>query len=143
MADIIHQFPINAPVKRVFDAISTPAGLDSWWTLRSTGEPREGSEYQLYFGAGYEWRATATTVQSPHRFGLTMTAADDDWQNSKLAFELAENDRVTTVKFQHTGWPATNEHFSISSFCWAMYLRLLKRFVEAGEVVEYEKRLDV
>ena len=29
-----------------------------------------------------------------------------------------------------------------STFCWAMYLRLLKRFVEAGEVVPYAERLD-
>jgi hypothetical protein len=34
-------------------------------------------------------------------------------------------------------------HYRTSSFCWAMYLRLLKRYVEHGEVVPYEKRLDV
>jgi hypothetical protein len=30
-----------------------------------------------------------------------------------------------------------------SSYCWAMYLRLLRRNVEAGEVVPYAQRLDV
>jgi uncharacterized protein YndB with AHSA1/START domain len=44
MADIVHDFPIRATPKRVFDAVSTPVGLDAWWTLRSTGEPSEGTE---------------------------------------------------------------------------------------------------
>ena len=35
MADIIHYFPISAPRSQVFAAISTPEGLDTWWTKRS------------------------------------------------------------------------------------------------------------
>ena len=37
MPDIYHDFPIAADAQRVFDAISTPAGLDEWWTKRSKG----------------------------------------------------------------------------------------------------------
>src|SRR5712692_8038883 len=40
MADILHQFPIKGSAQRVFDAVSRPAGLDAWWTKRSSGEPR-------------------------------------------------------------------------------------------------------
>ncbi|MCH8956850.1 SRPBCC domain-containing protein, partial [candidate division KSB1 bacterium] len=36
-----------------------------------------------------------------------------------------------------------NEHYRVSCYCWAMYLRLLKRYVEHGETVPYEDRLDV
>jgi len=32
--------------------------------------------------------------------------------------------------------------FGTSCYCWAMYLRLLARHVERGEVVPYEARLD-
>jgi hypothetical protein len=31
----------------------------------------------------------------------------------------------------------------ISTYCWAMYLRILKRWLEFGEQVPYEKRLSV
>jgi hypothetical protein len=31
----------------------------------------------------------------------------------------------------------------VSCFCWAMYLRILRRHLEYGEEVEYERRLDV
>ena len=53
-----------------------------------------------------------------------------------------EKDGVTQVRFHHVGWPEPSEHYRISCFCWAMYLRLLKRYVEKGERVPYEARLD-
>jgi hypothetical protein len=34
------------------------------------------------------------------------------------------------------------ERYRISSNCWAMYLRILRRSLEHGESVPYEKRLD-
>ena len=60
MHEILHEFPIAASPARVFDAVSTPAGLDQWWTARSSGEAREGAEYQLWFGPEYDWRARVT-----------------------------------------------------------------------------------
>lgn len=50
---------------------------------------------------------------------------------------------MAEVLFYHTGWKEANAHYRISAFCWAMYLRLLKRYVESGERVRYEERLDV
>ena len=35
MADILHDVPIKVPIERVFDAVSTPEGLDVWWAERS------------------------------------------------------------------------------------------------------------
>ena len=32
MPDIHHDFPIGADPRRVFEALSSPAGLDQWWT---------------------------------------------------------------------------------------------------------------
>jgi hypothetical protein len=35
-----------------------------------------------------------------------------------------------------------NEHWRISCYWWAMYLRVLRRYLEHGESVAYEDRLD-
>jgi uncharacterized protein YndB with AHSA1/START domain len=40
MPEILHDFPINAPIERVFAAFSTPQGLNAWWTLHAADEPR-------------------------------------------------------------------------------------------------------
>ncbi len=80
MADIFHHFTINSSIEKVFVGISTPNGLDKWWTKYSTGNPGLDEKY---------------------------------------------------------------EHYKISCYCWAMYLRVIKRFIEYGEEVPYEKRLIV
>lgn len=143
MADIFHDFPINAPLERVFEAVTTPAGLDQWWTKTSTGEPAEGAEYRLDFGPGYEWRARVTRCTPNTEFELEMIDADGDWKGTRVGVRLEERDGKTWVQFRHQGWLSANEHYRISNCCWAMYLRILRRFLEHGENVAYEDRLDV
>jgi uncharacterized protein YndB with AHSA1/START domain len=140
MANIFHQFQIKASKQQVFQAIATPAGLDSWWTKRSSGHPSEGTTWQLWYGPEYDWRATVTRCVPDSEFELQLTDAMEDWVKTRVGFVLTENDGVTTVQFHHIGWTELSQHYCISSFCWAMYLRLLKRYVERGEVTPYEAR---
>ena len=143
MAEIFHDFPINRSAASVFQAVTTPAGLDSWWTKRSGGKPIAGTEYQLWFGPEYDWRAEVRNCITNREFELQLTQADDDWRGTRVRFHLDEKDGITHVHFHHLGWREANQHFRASSFCWAMYLRLLKRHVEHGERVPYEQRLEV
>ena len=147
MADIHQDFPIKASPQRVFEAISTPRGLDAWWTKRSKGKAAEGAEFELWFGPEYDWRAVVSKCAfppaSPAEFELRMTASDPDWTGTRVGFRLERQGERTWVRFHHTGWPQRNEHYRISCYCWAMYLRILRRYLEHGEQVEYEKRLDV
>lgn len=46
------------------------------------------------------------------------------------------------MKFHHVGWPEANDHYRTSCYCWAMYLRLLKRYVELGETVACATQLE-
>ena len=142
MADIINQFPIRASARRVFEAVSEPRGLDTWWTKHSSGQPFEGTEYRLEFGPGYDWRAIVSRAVPPTAFELTLTSAQADWQGTRVGFVLDEADGSTQVRFHYLGWPEPNEHYRVSCYCWAMYLRLLRRYAEHGEVVPYEGRLD-
>lgn len=143
MADIFHDFPIKAPLDRVFHAVSRPEGLDTWWTKRSAGTPREGAEYELGFGPEYDWRAKVTRYAPESEFEIEMVRADGDWLGTRVGFRLEPRDGLTWVRFHHTGWPSVNEHYRISCNCWAMYLRILRRSLEYGESVPYEARLDV
>ena len=143
MPDIFHNFPIQAPITRVFRAVSTPADLDEWWTAQCAGQPRLGAEYALGFGPGYDWRATVTRCTPDTDFELELTKADKEWQGTKVGFQLAPQGATTQVRFHHIGWPSDTEHYRISCYCWAMYLRVLRRFLEHGEKVPYAQRLDV
>jgi uncharacterized protein YndB with AHSA1/START domain len=142
MPDIFQHVPINASAQTVFDAVSSGTGLDAWWTERCSGRAEEGAEYKLGFGPGYDWLARVSRCIPNHEFELELISADEDWQGTRVGFLLDEGEGVTNVRFHHTGWPESNEHYRVSCYCWAMYLRLLRRYIEHGEKVPYEDRLD-
>ena len=143
MADILHDLTIEAPPDRVFDCFTTPGGLDVWWTKTSAGEARLGAEFSLFFGPEYDWRAKVTRCNPGREFELQMTRAHVDWLGTRVGVQLEKDgEGGTRVRFYHAGWPKDNEHWRISCYCWAMYLRLLRRYLEYGETVPYEHRLD-
>jgi hypothetical protein len=67
--------------------------------------------------------------------------ANPNWKGTRVGFCL-HGEQTTNVRFYHTGWPMANEHWRISCYCRAMYLRILRRYLEHGESVPYETRLD-
>jgi len=143
MADIIQEFPVKAPQQRVFEMFSLPKGLDAWWTKTSSGGPREGTDYSLHFGPGHDWRARVARCKPGWAFELLIIQAHEDWQNTRVGCELTPDAGLATrVRFYHLGWPQQNEHWRVSCHCWAMYLRLLRRHLEYGEFVPFEKRLE-
>jgi uncharacterized protein YndB with AHSA1/START domain len=143
MHDILQDFPIAADPARVYRAVSEPALLDEWWTLASAGTAAVGESYDLDFGPGYRWGAVVTKADPGTAFELRMTNADRDWMESVVGFTLEPSGQGTQVRFYHRGWPEANSHYRISCHCWAMYLRILRRHIEHGESVPYDKRLDV
>ena len=143
MADIFHYFPINASVDRVFETISTPDGLDKWWAKKTSGKVVVGETFHFFFEPDYNWTAVVSKCIPNQEFELTMENSDEDWKGSKVGFRLTDKNNVTEVHFYHTGWKEDNEHLRISNFCWAMYLRILKRNLEFGEFVKYADRLNV
>ncbi|MDH4472778.1 MAG: SRPBCC domain-containing protein [Fluviicola sp.] len=143
MADIFHYFPINVSIDSVFETISTPNGLDKWWAKTSSGKAAVGETFQFFFEPNYHWTAVVSKCIANNEFELTMQTSDEDWEGSKVGFRLTEKNGFTEVQFYHTNWKENNEHFRISNFCWAMYLRILKRNLEFGEFVPYADRLNV
>lgn len=141
MADILHDFYIKAGPVVVFKAISEPKGIDSWWSLECSGKPELGSEYRLYFGEPWDWRASVIALEPGRIFEWQITVAMDDWVGTRVGFELSPTEGGTKVRFHHRGWAEESEHFRISSYCWGTLLRLLKVYVETGAVMPHAARL--
>lgn len=143
MADIIQEFTVRTGPPRVFHAMATPQGLTHWWTLSSTGKPQQGGEYQLTFGADCAWRARVTRYEPDAGFELEMIEAHPDWMHTRVGCELKpEGKESTRVLFYHTGWASEGQHWRMSCYCWAMYLRIMRRHLEYGDSVPYDRRLD-
>jgi len=143
MPDVLHQFVIQASPDVVWPFFATGEGLAKWWTESSAGIAKAGEVWQLYFTPEYDWRARVTRCETNSAFELTMIEAMEDWLGTQVGVELRGGGGSTVIDFYHRGWAANTDHFRISSFCWATYLRLLKRHIEHGEFTPYGRRDDV
>jgi uncharacterized protein YndB with AHSA1/START domain len=143
MPDILHRFPVKAPAARVFAMFADPRLLNEWWTLDADGVAETGETYRFGFGPRYQWQGLLAACDPDHWIEWEMLDADDDWTGTRVGARFSERDGRTVVDFYHAGWRHANEHYRTSSCCWAQYLRVLRRFVEHGEQVPYDTRLDV
>lgn len=144
MPDILLDFPVAADRAKVFDAVATPEGLEKWWTRSSSGEPALGAVWELFFDKEFDWRGKVVRFEPGKAITWEITRADPDWTSTRVGVELVDHPGgLTWVRFAHTGWREASEHFRISAYCWAMYLRILKHWIQRGETVPYDRRLEI
>ena len=141
MHAILHNVYIRATSNRVFEAMTTPAEINQWWTLESGGKPVLHSKYRFYFSPANDWKAEVTQVTDLTSIEWKMTIADSDWTGTSFGFTLVTQPDMVRVEFYHKDWKTTNEHYRMTSYCWAMYLNLLKRYLEKEEIVPYNERI--
>ena len=137
---IFHDLIIGVGREKLFNAITTPIGLNSWWTLEAAGQPKVGEEYQLYFGPEYDWRAKLVRCVPHELIYFEMGKSDNDWEGTQFRFTLSPNPLGTLVRFEHVGWESNNDHFRRTSYCWAIYLKGLKKYLEEGVVMPFGER---
>ncbi|MEE9371746.1 MAG: SRPBCC domain-containing protein [Saprospiraceae bacterium] len=140
MYAILHNLHINAKPSQVFSMISTSRGLNKWWTLEADGHPVKGERYRFYFSEEYDWAGIVTKVQIDDYIEWEMLDCDQDWNGTKVGIEIFPTEIGTNVKFYHKNWKETNDHFRDTSYGWAIYFRLLKRYIEHDEYVPFDHR---
>lgn len=140
MPDIWHKFTVKASPQKVFDAFCTEQGLNSWWTLKSSGHPTLHATYNFYFAPEYDWHARVIHILPGKELTWKMTGAMEDWMETEVGFRLLQEDDQTSVLFFHKGWKEVSDHYAISNYCWALLLHGLKQYVEKGTIIPFEKR---
>ena len=140
MHDIRHKFTVNASPQKVFDAFCYEQGLNSWWTLKSSGRPVLYETYNFYFAPEYDWHAQVIHVIPGKELTWKMTTAMEDWMETEVGFRLLPERDQTSVLFFHKGWKEQSDHYAITNYCWALLLHGLKQYVETGIIIPFEKR---
>ncbi|MEJ6793304.1 MAG: SRPBCC domain-containing protein [Lacinutrix sp.] len=138
--NIQHDLVIKTSKENVFNAISQPEYLNNWWTLNSSGKPELGIEYNLNFTDKYNWFCKVSKVKPNDSFYLKMTNSDENWNSTTFGFELKEHEYGTLVEFTHKDWQNNNHEFRNTSYCWALLLKALKKYLETGIVVPFPER---
>jgi uncharacterized protein YndB with AHSA1/START domain len=125
MPDALLEVPISAPPERVYQAITEPAGLASWWTPDvSNAEPRLGTVAEFRFGGGYLTKMELAALEPGRKIVWNVRHGVPEWENTRVTWDL---------DFAHRDYPSTEGSFASMTFNWAWYLASLKTYLEKGQ----------
>jgi uncharacterized protein YndB with AHSA1/START domain len=138
MPDIEHSTYIAVLPETVFDAITTGAGWDAWFTDGTTVDPVPGGHITLRwrdFGAG-RWTTEdggpVIDVEPSKRFVFQWSPGS---KPTTVSFGLEPRGPGTIVRLRETGYSTTDEDVEACIGCavgWGEALTLLKFFLEHG-----------
>lgn len=134
MADIRHRVGVNAPVDKVFEALTTVEGIATWWTRDAEGDAGLGGTLRFYFGSP-EPSAVMEVVDVETDRLVTWRCSDGpaEWVDTRLDFVLKETDAETVLLFTHANWKEPVEFMHHCSTKWAYFLVGLKELLEGGD----------
>jgi len=151
---IRHEVWINASRDTVFDAITRREGLDAWWGKAVSAEPKAGTLVEFDHGLGdlLQMRVTELVPGERMEWDCVSDFSDpanpaSEWLGTRLRFDLADGDptgfapvdhgikgdRVTVVRFEHSGWADGARWLAYCSYGWALALQSLTNLCEKQE----------
>ncbi len=154
MSNIRHELLIGAPVERVYNAITSQAGLSAWWTPGTSANPQIYSVARFAFGSRYFKEMKIEELTPPVKVKWTCIAGADEWIGTTISFELEAGDKYihlhlhpelkdqleqqenatpTLLIFHHDEWKEYTRMFAECNYTWARFLGSLKLFCETGK----------
>lgn len=98
LPDIVHTLTFKAPIRKVWDAVSTSQGLSAWF-MPNDLEPVVGHEFQINAGPFGIQSCIVKEVQAPNRISFGW---GKDWILTFILKDVADNQ--TECTFIHSGW---------------------------------------
>ena len=137
MYDILHRVGIKASPREVYNALATCEGLSGWWTTTTQGDSAVGGILQFRFGprGGFDMRVLDL---DPGKYVLWQVVdGPSDWIDTRISFELKQDDHYTIVMFKHEGWRKPVEFMHHCSTKWGTFLMSLKALLETGKAAPF------
>ncbi len=98
LPDIRQTVVLNAPIHKVWNAVSTSEGIAEWF-MPNNFQPAIGNEFTLRTPYGIS-HCKVTEFDPPNRLAFTW---GEEWH---VTFELEELDGKTRLTLIHSGWKA-------------------------------------
>jgi len=137
MEHIRHYLTINAPVQKVYDAITTQEGLSNWWTKETIAKPEEGFLNEFMFGNDGHEKMRVTKLEPNRTVQWRCEEGSDEWVGTTFSFDLTEKDGKTILQFAHKDWREATEFYAICNYHWGYFMHSLKKLCENGKGTSY------
>ena len=129
---------IKAPAEKVFPLVATAAGFSQWWAADITENAEEVTLWFFKRSTEYRLRRTravapgdsAASVGAPSGGAEWLCLTGQEWQGTRIVFELAENKGMTLVRFTHADWKSETDYFTSCTTTWGELMFRLKAAAE-------------
>jgi uncharacterized protein YndB with AHSA1/START domain len=137
------QIDIDAPIEKVWRAVSTQDGLRGWFSTNIEIDPKIGGWVEFHGthgGTPYRFGGKVTELTPPSKITWEWNSMLEDWPApTLLTIELVANGAQTHVEMRHHGWEALGAELGVKEHGdftrgWGMSneLRDLKDYVEGS-----------
>lgn len=146
MSHFQQSLELQALPSTIYAALTTIAGLRSWWTEETDGNPTVGGTIRFRFGSSHK-AMRVECLESDREVHWLCTEAHidpverkDEWVGTRIAFHLTPLDGSRTrLDFEHIGLVPAFECYDLCCNGWRHFLGSLQQYVETGRGTPYEQ----
>jgi hypothetical protein len=142
--DFTTTFSVNRTPKAAFDAINDVAG---WWAGDIQGSAGKlGDEFTYRYGDMHVSKQRVTEFVPGKRVvwlvlksSLNFVKNKDEWNGTKIVFDIAKRDGKTQVRFTHAGLLQEHECYEDCASAWSSLVKhSLRKLIITGERAQGE-----
>ena len=128
---IHHLLHINAPIDKVFTALSSIEELKLWYTTEVQGSSKLNEIIQFKFG-GVDFHTKVIELVANEKIVMECVATSLPLVGQKVTYELDQNDEKTRVRFSQDGFDELDDFYANMNFSASKYLESLRQFCQNG-----------
>ena len=125
---IDHLMHINAPISKVFKAISKANNIKQWYTT----DVVENEDKTKTFKWGEMFLILKCTEIENEKITWEFLESSMPIESLYMTYELSENEGKTRVKFSYGNFSEKSDFYANQNFSSAKYLESLRQFCQTG-----------
>jgi uncharacterized protein YndB with AHSA1/START domain len=99
MKQIIHAVAIHAAPARVYQALTTAAGLRQWWSTKVEADERQGGVIRFAFADDFHPLMQQRILDRDRRVEWVCVMGHENWRDNTFTFTLQERKGNTLLTF--------------------------------------------
>ncbi len=133
MNSILHRLEINTEPEKLYEALTTQAGLSSWWTkTKTTGNKNDTATF--YFEPDDSHQVCMRIIDLIPNKSIVWECESGPWVDTgQFCFDIEESEKGTVMRFSHSGWQTADDFFMHCNSKWGFFFTVsLKNYLETG-----------
>jgi len=128
---IEQSYYFETPSEKVFQALTDPKILVTWFLSKAKVEPKKGGTYSFDWIGGYHMTGKVKQFESGSSvsFSWTDKLKSGELAKTTVSFKVTKKGNGTLLKLRHTGFEDP-EHFAECSSRWGYYLTNMKSVLD-------------